>query len=301
MKIDLDKVQSRHFEKDAVRARILRDFGVAEVPVDVRDFVRLLIDALKQPVAAQPLAQVLTNVEVFRAAVWALGSNSRNWCDFVSKEGRLRNLVEQYDPLATIRSLERHPQILNDIKLCLKGQTSSRDTENILRWAHILSQNGNFYTEIVRVGQKFRHDYSAFNDETIDDFDLSLCMVAHFADKSCSRGTKFPGMSYALASEFFKNLGWSCFKPDRHIKRLFDRWFAHQPGNLTNEKRLRGLETMILGGRQSAELRIFLRYSMLGKAVSPVGSIFSQVDNMVWLLGKYIERKGQETSTLYVC
>ena len=300
MKIDLDKVQSRLFEKDAVRGRILRDFGVAEIPVDDKHFVKLLIDALKQPVAAQPLAQTLTNVEVFRAASWALGSNSRNWCDFVRNEGQLRILLGGYDPLATVQSLKRGPQILNDIKVCLKGQTSGRDTENMLRWANILSQNGDFYKEIVSVGQKIRTDYSTLNHETIDDFDLALCLVGHFADKSCSQETKFPGMSYALASECFKNLGWSIFKPDRHIKRLLDRWFAHPNTNPINQKKLDSLESLILGGRKSAELRTFLRYSMLGKAVTPVGSVFSQVDNVVWLLGKYVERKGKETSTLYV-
>ena len=301
MKIDLDKIQDRLFEKDAVRGRILRDFGVTKVPVDAGDFVRLIIDALKQPVATQPLAQTLTNVEVFRAAVWALGSNSRNWCDFVKTEGQLRILLEQYAPLAAIQSLKRRPRLLDDIKLYLKGQTSSRDSENVLRWARLLSENGNFYAEIVRVGQKLQQDYGAFNNEMIDDFDLSLCMVGHFADRSCSKEGKFPGMSYALASEFFKNLGWSTFKPDRHIKRLFDRWFSDQAANLINQKKLGSLESLILGGRKSAELRTFLKYSLLGKTVSPVGSIFSQVDNKVWLLGKYVERKGKETSTLYVC
>jgi hypothetical protein len=300
MKIDLAKVQSSLFEKTAVRERIKLDFAIASTPVDAVDFARLLVDTLKQSVAAQPLEQTITSAKLFQAAVWALGSNSRDWCVFRRYEERLRILLEDYVPQSAVRSLVRRPRILNEIKFCLKGVTSGRDADAIVRWAHILAEKEDFYKEIVRVGQKFREDYNVFNAEVIDDFDLALCMIGHFADARCSGQLKFPGMGYALASEFFKNLGWSVFKPDRHIQRLFDRWFAHHTATLLDHRKLDTFQSLILGRKKSAELRTFLKYSMIGKTASPVGSTFSQVDNTVWLLGKYVEKKGKETSAVYV-
>jgi hypothetical protein len=35
---------------------------------------------------------------------------------------------------------------------------------------------------------------------------------------------KFPGMGFSICCEFFRNLGWSGFKPDVHITRLFQHW-----------------------------------------------------------------------------
>jgi hypothetical protein len=300
MKIDLEKIQSRLFENETVRARILKDFGIAQNPVNARHFVSLVVDALKQPVAPQPLQQAVTNGEMFEAAVRALGSNSRNWCHFLRNETQIRILLEGYDPQAALKSFHNHPDILNKIESHLVGQTSSQDAQSMFMWALILSKRGDFYKEIVRVSQKLRDDYKALHAETLDDSDLALCIVGHFANESCSGAFKFPGMRYILASEFLKNLGWSCFKPDRHVQRLFDKWFGNQNAALINQEELVNFESLILGGKEDKELRTFLEYSMLGKTVSPAGSSFSQVDNMVWLLGKYIEKKGKETSTVYV-
>src|SRR6266436_6240276 len=134
MKIDLEKVQSRLFEKETVRKRISRDFGIVQDPVDAKHFVSLIVDALKQPVAAELLEQAVTNGEVFRAAVWALGSNSRNWCDFLRKEEQIRELLEGYDPRAALQSFQKHPEILNKIKSYLAGTTSSQDAVSMFEW-----------------------------------------------------------------------------------------------------------------------------------------------------------------------
>jgi hypothetical protein len=300
MKMDLDKIRNRLFEKDSVRQRILRDFGISQDPADANAFAGLIIEALKQPVVADPLQQKLTNREVFQAAVRALGSNSRNWCDFLKQEKSICGLLEGYDPQATVQSFKRDAELVNRIASHLTGQTSGRDAENMVMWANILAKRSEFYTDIVRTAQKFRDTYRTSYRETLDDCDLALCLVGHYADKSCSGPFKFPGMSYALASEFSKNLGWSCFKPDRHIQRLFNRWFARTSATLIEHTKLERLESLIRAGRKSSELRSFLHFSMLGRATSPASSTLSQVDNLVWLLGKYVERKGRETSTVYV-
>jgi hypothetical protein len=254
MKINLDEIQSRLFEKDMVRKKILRDFGISQEPIDPKDFVRLVVDALNQPVVFQPLDQWIANSDVFRAAVWALGSNSRNWCHFLRNEKQIKDILEGYDPVAAALSFDKHPDILSRIESNLVGQTSRRDAESMRKWAHLLSKEMAFYKEITRVGNRFRNSHNTLYGETLDDFDLALCIVGHFADESCSGLFKFPGMRYILASEFLKNLGWSCFKPDRHVNRLFNIWFADQKTSLINQNKLVSLESVI---RMAEDLQIF--------------------------------------------
>jgi len=66
------------------------------------------------------------------------------------------------------------------------------------------------------------------------------------------------------------------------------------------EPRVAVLEQLILGRGKSAELRQYLKYSLMGMAASPMGARFTEVENLIWLLGKYIERKGRETEASYV-
>jgi hypothetical protein len=119
--------------------------------------------------------------------------------------------------------------------------------------------------------------------------------------------TKPPGMGLPLTSEFLRNLGWSGFKPDRHIRRLFDRWFGQMEPDRVRVQRTERLisEAMkVLVPSHTVchrpALRTHLRYSLLGVAASPDGISYSSVDNLVWLLGAYVEKKGRETMREYV-
>lgn len=52
-------------------------------------------------------------------------------------------------------------------------------------------------------------------------------MVGLFIDEpparwDCPGVGKLPGLQFALGSEFFRNLGWNGFKPDRHVIRLLN-------------------------------------------------------------------------------
>jgi hypothetical protein len=107
---------------------------------------------------------------------------------------------------------------------------------------------------------------------------------------------KLPGMGIALTSEFLRNLKWDGFKVDRHIKRLFGRWFPEIA--TVDEKRMEQLLSII--GRSNRDLRDFLRFSLIGVAATPESTLLSEVDNFVWLLAAYVEKKDKESSIVYV-
>ncbi|ROZ48953.1 hypothetical protein EEB13_03015 [Rhodococcus sp. WS3] len=74
-----------------------------------------------------------------------------------------------------------------------------------------------------------------------------------------------PGIGHPLASEFFRNLHWRGFKPDRHITRLLGLWVPEI--RKTVEKDVVRLCTLIGGKNRS--LQSFLRCSLVGVAITP--------------------------------
>ena len=53
-----------------------------------------------------------------------------------------------------------------------------------------------------------------------------------------------------------------------------------------------------LGSRSKIVVE-FLTFSLVGQAVTPTDHTFTEVDNLVWALGAYVEKKGKESSTVY--
>jgi len=108
---------------------------------------------------------------------------------------------------------------------------------------------------------------------------------------------KLAGMGYPLASEFFRNLKWNGFKIDRHIKRLFIKWELSAKCSEMS-KTIEPLLDVL--GSQEKGVREFLEYSLLGISASPQGTPYSHIDNLVWLLGRYAEKKGEESTQSYL-
>lgn len=311
MPINISTIKQRLFSDSVVRDRILRDYGITRQPMDADELGNAVVGALGQQPSPAPLEQVLSNAEVFRAAVKSIGSNSRSWATFLKLEPTLRQLLHDYDPLKTSVALEHGELTLDQLKACLPGQSSSGDALAIRRWATLLSGVDNYYGFIQNLGHTFRGLHQARFDKPLDDVHLLLCLVGYLANPPSTwtgsmfaphqpqlltpRQRKLPGISYALASEFFRNLGWNGFKPDRHIQRLFDRWFPDRSMVRADVQRLQSLI-----GRRDQQLTTYLTYSLVGIAASPSDVPLSQVDNFVWLLGAYVEKKGHESETSYV-
>ena len=305
--LDIPKIKQRLFDGPK-RPSMMKAYGIAAAPETPDQFAEVMIAALDQTPVGEPLEQDLSDRTVFRAAVRSLGSNSRSWSAFLANEARLAALLGDYEPAAV--SSRTHDEDFHEaIKECLPGQTERADTRAVLRWADLLvGSGGRFYERIVDVGNAFLRLADERGDSLPSEH-LLLCVAGLFAYPPPNwEGNRFlssppkdmaelklPGMGYALASEFLRNLGFSGFKPDRHVCRLFDRWF---PSPWPAEEDLARRLAALIGAKSKA-LRDYLTYSAKGIGVTPDGMSHSHADNLVWLLGAFVETRNHESDECY--
>lgn len=311
MVIDTHRIKQRLFDSAALD-KILAAYGMdtkVRKPANPDEMANWLFEAMGQQ--PQDPDRPVSNREVFRAAARAIGSNSRKWACFLGHEPQLKDLLHGYDPVATWEAAASG-QLIVDLADCLPGQTCNKDAQALLDWARLLAETKEYYTRIVRrvadiMRQNARHECSEWPEKAV----LMMCVVGVLADPSkrwieahlpdraerevLGPKLKLPGMRYALGSEFLRNLGWSGFKPDRHVRRLFRRWFPRPWPKIDPQAKL-----LRLIGREGSELSDHIGYSLMGVRATPDGEEYSQVDNLVWLLAVYIEKKGHESDTDYL-
>jgi hypothetical protein len=310
--INLDVIREQIFANPTVRARIIQDYGLPLRPDTPDELASAVVAQFDQTPVRDPVEQEVSNEEVFRAAVKAIGSNSRSWATFLRGEHHLVKLLCGFDPVQAQRRVTGGELDVKQLQAYLPGQSSSGDARAILRWAALLNDVPNYYGRVRDLALAFRALGEQKLPEPLTDAELLLC-VAGFLGGPPNRwkGTaylpaerrqlpsgawKLPGMGYILTSEFLRNLHWNGFKPDRHVQRLFDRWFPEGEAAVST----RVNEILRLFGRDAQDLRTYLTYSLIGIAASPPGVGCSQVDNLVWLLGAYVEKKGRESAIQYV-
>jgi hypothetical protein len=303
--IDIEKIKRRLFDDPAIRAKLVHDYKLPCEPADPDALASDLLRQLEQTPVEDPLAEKWTNKEVFKASVRALGSNSRAWAKFLEHEKQLRELLGDYDPEYTRKA---KGALCADLQSCLPGQTSATDACAIICWARLLAETDDYYAFVCDLGQAFRR---LAGDSPFADTDLLPCVAGYLGkpprawkgekylcspDRVPQERRKSPGMGYVLASEFLRNLGWKGFKPDRHVKRLFARWSPN--GAVKVNSQAQNLARLI--GSADKELRTNLAYSALGVCLSPSCMPLSHVDNLVWLLGVYVEKKNKESDHVYL-
>lgn len=311
MKLDLELIKQRLFSDSRAQREILQDYGITVQPPDADAMAAALVAQLEQLPVDDPLAQNPNNADVFRAAVMALGSNSRAWVTFLKAEPKLSDLLGGYDPAYTHYAFEAGDLGIDDLKTCLPGQSSSADAVAIRRWSRLLTEVGDYYGYVRDLGSFFRGRAQERFGASLPDSELFLCIAGYLGDPPVSYPEiwhldaaylpdptyrKLPGMRYILASEFLRNLRWEGFKPDRHIQRLFGRWYPQGVAQVRPE--VERLQWLI--GRKSKSLSEYLTYSLVGISLSPLGATLSEVDNLVWLLGAYVEKKGKESDRTYL-
>lgn len=289
MLLNEDAIAGALFANPIVRQRIVRDYALP-VPGDdgsPMDFLEGIIGAFDQAPAEEPL-ETFSNAKVFKAAVLALGSNSRAWATFLLYRERLADLLGGYDPTSA-RQVD-----VAEVSALLPGTTSTNDAKAIRKWADLLAEceerGERYYDRVIALADMITARATGKGVELPAER-LMLCVVGHLIDEPSSRWEgprvgKLPGMRFALGSEFFRNLGWNGFKPDRHVIRLLDGWV----GELVSQQADAATELVQLTGRRSRELREIVRYSLAGIAISPTRN-YSRADNMIWLLGAYVETK----------
>lgn len=298
--VDIEKVSHRLFDDPKVAKRLRKDYGLDSSLSDPKQLAAALVDSFGQRPARPCTAdREVANKAVFRAAVRALASNSRAWSTFLRYEDRLEALLGGYSATATDAAVLSGKVQIADLKACLPGQSSTGDATAIVKWAAILSEVQNYYARLRSLARGFR-------GQGLSDIEI-VPLVAGFLGSPSARmqrrwppptplqSWKTPGMGPVLASEFLRNLQWSAFKPDRHIKRLLDLWFP----DVVKACRPRASELATLLGSRAKPLVDFLTFSLVGAAVTPDGHSLTEIDNLVWALGAYVEKKDKESDTSY--
>ncbi|WP_285182276.1 hypothetical protein [Rhodococcus sp. MEB032] len=310
-KLDYDLVGERLFSNYKVRAKIERDYSLPTDAATSSQFLDYAVRYLDQEAMDTPLAQTYSNQQVFKAAVNALGSNSRNWASFVKvRDQHLEGLLYDFDPEKTHTAILDGTLTLADIREHLSGQGGTGDAKAIIRWAKLLTDHPNYYDQILGIARAFvaLAEDAGFQ---LDNQHLMMILAGYLISpprrwpgekhldsglvRMMHRERDLPGMGYPLASEFLRNLHWNGFKPDRHITRLLGLWVPET--RETVEEDVDRLCALI--GSKNRSLKYFLRYSLVGVAITPDGN-YSRADNLIWMLGAYLEKKNKESNVEYI-
>ncbi len=323
--VDWSNLAESLWGSPGIREHIKSIYQLPEHVEDRTSFLRALNLAFRyhQPAPADPFSICLSNQEVFKAAVWAIGSNMREWNLFLKKEPELSSVLCNYDITAVARA-SHSPDYISCIGAILGGQTGSKDARAIVDWAKVLngfgpSNSKSYYSRQIQPLAKtvynslkiFHHSlWQAGRVKTSKGFVLNcdphyaaeitaICLVAIFSNplkKWKKQGVKeWKGMGFALGMEFIRNLGWPGFKPDRHVIRLFNSWGLKNTYKTMIERSpaIHFIKSVV--GRRKLSHEIF--YALLGLTVSPPPSVMppSFSDNLTWLLGSEVERKGNRS------
>lgn len=296
--IDIRAVKRRLFEDKSIRYRICRDYSL-DIGLSPNAVAHALLDAFGQlPNTDLDDCGTVSNQIVFRAAARAIGSNSRKWTDFLRSEKQLIRLTSGYEPRQTHeRSTEQ------EIAACLSGQTAGRDAKAIWECAKMLASEHNYYKEIESlenmVCEKCDEQFEVMPSMAVilGTTNPTKQMLANFPPPKWldAKKWKIEGMGATLASEFLRNLKFSGFKPDRHITRLFELWFPE----IIKDKKSRAIALGDKLGTKDKNALKFLTFSLVGVAVTPPDRSFTEVDNLVWALGAYVEKKDKESNEKY--
>jgi len=304
--INWNNVVGSLYRHPAILAKIQ---AVSKAPLadDPQTVIRALAltFAKDQPFGLDPLTAKWSNNEVFKAAVWAIGSNMRDWDKLLKKEVGLRTTLHNYDPSATHADVIAGKITVASLAKFFPGTTQSADARAVIKWADLLAAYPNYYQHIVTVARIFAGGLGGhhFLPAPYQLPELSICLACYFAGppnkwpgRSLLPNTflttpKWPGMGCPLGIEFLRNLGWPGFKPDRHIMRLFDTWLpGHYDRNKPTSDVLR-LANMI--GSKKQDLLEFIHYAQLGITLSPPPDTMplTFADNLLWMLGSEVETK----------
>jgi hypothetical protein len=297
VQIDITIIQRRLYDDIAVRNRLIRDYALDPIPEDAESLTRSLLLAFRQIPVTDPLSETIDNGAVYRAAIHALGSNSRSWSSFIRGRESLERYLNDYD----LSFAPEHKGLL----AFLPGQTGPADARAIIAWQRILSKKYNYYSGLVELGKRFR-SLGIGNDELLPCVAVFIgappserrvhpCL-SDIYERRVRSDWKTPGMGPVLASEFLRNMGWNGFKPDRHVIRLLERWIPE----VVYDQCMRAIELSDIIGTRRKDLVTFLTYSLTGIAVTPPDSSFSVTDNLIWTLGAYLETRNHESGEIYI-
>ena len=321
-RFNIVKIQKKMYEsysnqctcKKRVKQKIIDDYNLDKNSIiSPKLLADAIINLLDQKTIEDPESKQYSNIEVFENAVKAIGSNSRKWATFLAFEGDIKKLLSCYNPERINITGDLEKKLIE----LLKGQTCSKDAKAIIKWAERLCDSRKIFYESVKRLYYAVINAAGQNSIKLRKHEVTLCIICLLAKGSIKKwnglkvleddhyfsngnNIKLHGMGFALASEFLRNMGWNAFKPDRHIIRLFNHWKEKAKMRIPSEEDYRIKKIREVIGRNDQETIDFLRYSLAGFYHTPNDYTYSQVDNLIWMLGAYVETKGNESNENYL-
>lgn len=289
--VNLQAVAEGLFGEERIRRRISRDYSLERNLASEQAAAAMVAAIGQTPTAHEPHREEHDDRTVFRAAARALASNCRSWATFLRYEPSLAELTGEYDPKKTVADVRAGRLQVDDLAACLPGQTARSDARAMVAWAEAIDARPGTGSELRRLegllGALGVESAAAVPAMAVVLGAPSRETLRRFPPPAASSTWKLPGMGPVLAAEFLRNLRWSGFKPDRHIIRLFGQWFPDVVEQMAAPAR----ELADRLGTRRKDVLEFLTMSLVGTAVTPPGRSFTEVDNLVWALGAYVEKK----------
>lgn len=294
---DLNKVIRKLWQH---QERIANEYGL-EINDSPEDFKSKLLNVLDQKPIDNPLAdnRVVTKQLLFEAAVKSLGSNGRRWGNFGNPDNlaRLEKTLLNYDPVQVGQNWDEiHPNLRNYFQ---GGFSAERDIRAVGNWARKLG-DCDIWKAIKGRAAIFQDLAKNHRVEDIDRY-MPILLAAYFSCPPAEdQQYKFPGMGLPLAAEFLRNLGFSMFKPDRHIVRLLAEWVPHIRQEIVCNVEKISDNLMGLLRTQRTDLRNLVRCSVLAMKLTPKEYKYSTADNLLWALGAYVEHRRRREIDNYI-
>lgn len=270
---------------EKIRSAIEADYGI-EPTNDPEILSRRLVTALDQVAEDNPEESAKSNSDVFKAATLAIASSTTNWSTIQKKKISIELVLCQYDldAVKKVPDEEIHDELIH----LLPGQNQKNNAAAIIEWSRLLTADGNFYKDVIcttyhEITQ--RPAWSAI--EKSKNYPMAvLCLAGIFGNPvnrwKKLKKPKFPGMQVPIACEFLRNLGWSGFKPDRHVIRAIALW-----ENSLKEKHEDNVEKAFwhivdIIDTRSKTIVCPIKSAIYAIYATPKGIDYSEADNLLW-------------------
>lgn len=293
-KLPLASIRQRLFDEGPA-ARIIRKRYAIVDPIVGKELEVSVLKLLQQEVR-DPICQSIDNDTVLRHMTSAIASNQRSWATVCSANSAERRscLMCQYSLKALMTKIT-DPTACETLKCelaCnLGGRTRNSDAKAILENARFINDRINFYNYLIELRAAV---VAVMQDATPSELTAGVAIL--IGDESAFESVpnlqkgprKMAGMGPTLASEFLRNMGWSGFKPDTHIRRLLSCWYNEGDRQTVVGNRLEQFEAAL--GTLQKQSREFLYFSIIGERLTPDGEDIIKADQLVWLYGSVLRK-----------
>ena len=290
--LPLARIRKKLFDDGTWSAEIRKRYLIVE-PISGKELEQKIFEILGQSSRGSQQQSYGEN-DVFKAMAMAIGSNQRSWSLFKNKTDKFSDLLLAYSvkDLASVLASDSMAGLGVDIACHLGGRTKNKDAAAILACVTLLRTSPDFYEHLLQIKRFIAESVieatpSELTAGTALAIGTKLKLNAPIASQF--KIIKIPGMGATLAAEFLRNLGWSGFKPDTHIRRLLRNWYFESESWKIAKEAVRRFEVAF--GKINNMDSEFLHYSTLGEKLTPPGEDVNRADQLVWLYGSVLREK----------